>query len=415
MKVSLAFVLLFSLFLPTSFSFAQIKELSVKHKKNMLDTGDKSGSGGGDVKPSKIIGEDTENLVSAIESARPQLLAYLYEKCLMVDLQWKCNFDQRFSVSKIDQEISTTFSKIIPEILKTGVTMMNDTPCYNSTHEIRDGSQYIYELDKTRRDGVCISLPLLASKFTAEDLGNKPIALVAHEYAHLVGADEELAQKIEAYISSVFLNDYQFGYHGNENLLSNLKEVQKNVNVLYSALENSLYSNIDKEFSSKEQFENLLSNVEKIYNLISPAPKYYELSFVDHSKLTDKLNLIDIQYSFILDVLWQHHYGKNQKLPYEAYFNEKPLKMDNEEISLSNYCEEKRDGSKNDAFEAFRVLGCFKYETFDSFKKINLNSFHDNQGLIDHLQEIKELVGSLSGELSKQESMLSDFSVIEKI
>lgn len=82
-------------------------------------------------------------------------------------------------------------------MVKYRLVHVNDTtPCYDQNGKERDGS--IYRNDG--KQGVCISTFNLSQKIRSDAVQTQLVALMAHEYSHLLGTNETQANKIQKYV-----------------------------------------------------------------------------------------------------------------------------------------------------------------------------------------------------------------------
>jgi len=90
---------------------------------------------------------------------------------------------------------------LLDRLRRIDVTLETNGPCFDSAGNAVDGSAS--QVNQT----VCISLPRLTSKLSLETLKSQALALVAHEYSHLIGTTEAEAEELQEHVSRVLLND----------------------------------------------------------------------------------------------------------------------------------------------------------------------------------------------------------------
>jgi hypothetical protein len=89
---------------------------------------------------------------------------------------------------------------LLDRLRAVNVSLATRGPCYDEGGNPVDGSA------NQRRQSVCISLPRLMEKLNRENLRNQTLALVAHEYSHLVGTSEAEAEELQEYVLETLLN-----------------------------------------------------------------------------------------------------------------------------------------------------------------------------------------------------------------
>jgi len=80
------------------------------------------------------------------------------------------------------------------------VTLVTAGPCLDEAGNPVDGSA------SQRKQTVCLSLPRLLEKLNRDNLRNQTLALVAHEYSHLVGTTESEAEELQEYVLETLRN-----------------------------------------------------------------------------------------------------------------------------------------------------------------------------------------------------------------
>lgn len=88
---------------------------------------------------------------------------------------------------------------ILDVIRKNKLSLVFDGPCRDSAGRAVDGSVFGSE-----ENSICISVKNLSEKLSVEQARTQTLGLVAHEYSHLVGFDEEAAQALQDEMISFF-------------------------------------------------------------------------------------------------------------------------------------------------------------------------------------------------------------------
>lgn len=89
---------------------------------------------------------------------------------------------------------------MLERLRSVNVTLASKGPCFDDKGNAVDGSA------SQAKQTVCISLPRLLEKLNRESLRNQTLALVAHEYSHLVGTSEAEAEQLQDYVLETLLN-----------------------------------------------------------------------------------------------------------------------------------------------------------------------------------------------------------------
>ncbi len=411
--MKIAFILISFLIINPIYTFAQNGEAKntvniVNPQLEIGDNGTRGGSGGGNRIGTTPIGEDTRELVKAIEYSRINLLAYLYGRCRFDHSQWQCS-SEFGNFKKIDSDVSLIFSKMIKEILQYEVTMMQNKSCLNSNQEETDGSRYVSYSNGTM-DGVCISMPRLQKYLTKEELGTQPIALVAHEYAHLAGADENLAIKVQKVIIADFLSFFNSYYNRSANFeFTKFKNDEK---LLESEILRSAKLIAETTFGSSEQIDSLLSLNAKLSDLVGEI--YYDrqsgskkLLHMDRGNESLNWSVIETKMAYILEQLWDKNSLNSSDLErYKPLQDLKPIVFSDENnISLLDYCQLRDLNGMGPCRESYR------YKELD---KNYLRSFENNLGLIFQLNDLAknlvELMSKNNSDFSKANEL--SFSIL---
>lgn len=88
---------------------------------------------------------------------------------------------------------------ILDVIRKNKLSLVEDQACKDSEGRAVDGSVFGAE-----ENSICISVKNLSEKLSADQARAQTIGLVAHEYSHLVGFDEEKAQALQDRLIELF-------------------------------------------------------------------------------------------------------------------------------------------------------------------------------------------------------------------
>jgi hypothetical protein len=145
--------------------------------------GGMSGGGGGVI----IANPAGEKIAfETIRDARSLLVSYLYAKKLLPP-------------SELDAfpALKQVLDAMIPIVVSTKIQKNTQSACKDKFGADKDGSIYADEANT-----ICISTDQLGKKLGKENVFNQSMALIAHEYSHLVGADEILAVAIQKEIIS---------------------------------------------------------------------------------------------------------------------------------------------------------------------------------------------------------------------
>lgn len=151
--------------------------------------------GGGNTKPANPV--TAMDIRIAAEDARAYVLFFFNHE------------ERRFaSPDPLREKLFSGSETVTDRILAVPLTLKEAGPCLDPAGKEMDGSAI-----SSFPQAVCISLERLTAKLSQESLRSQLFALVAHEYAHLVGATEEEAERLQLASKSSFL----YGdYHGIE-------------------------------------------------------------------------------------------------------------------------------------------------------------------------------------------------------
>jgi len=138
------------------------------------------GGGGGTSRAEKI---DIQSLSKMVGAARAQLLMFFN------------TLDGRGYSTSADpySKLSRGVKGLSKALIDNKVIKNIDGPCLDKAGKAVDGS--IYPVGES--SGICISIFNLSKKLTKENANIQLLGLMAHEYAHLAGADEALAEEIQ--------------------------------------------------------------------------------------------------------------------------------------------------------------------------------------------------------------------------
>lgn len=172
--------------------------------------GGSEGTGGGGAAPSTPV--SAEDLSDLIPKAR--LLLLLYVNNLDLTPERLPSYYKNLIYGQGD---------LLSKVKYVKITESSDAPCFDNQQNPVDGSIYI----PSGKEGVCISTFNLSKTLSREDAEVQLAALFAHEYSHLVGANEAQATLIQ---KDVLKNTVGWSSSGVElfakSLLSPLNSVQ---------------------------------------------------------------------------------------------------------------------------------------------------------------------------------------------
>jgi hypothetical protein len=138
-----------------------------------------SGGGGGVVQPQPV---DISRIEHLVDTSRLELFLFFNE----VSHQERESPQPRFS-------LLFNGERTIFDVLKEAtIEVKKDGPCIDPSREEKDGAA-----PGTRPDSICISLFNLAQKLNIDNYHAQTVALMGHEFAHLLGADETAAVSLQ--------------------------------------------------------------------------------------------------------------------------------------------------------------------------------------------------------------------------
>ncbi len=123
-----------------------------------------------------------------------------------------------------------------------GIFFAVDKPCFDSAGEPRDGSIFAPEPNK-----ICISPFSIAQKIPASEAFPQIIALIAHEYSHLVGTDENEA----VYLQTILEISIKGPWDG----------IDENKAALISQ---DIHLNFDAIYDMRRSIDNLITNLDSL-------------------------------------------------------------------------------------------------------------------------------------------------------
>lgn len=149
--------------------------------------------GGGGVKPAHPVTRD--EVLTMARDARMYVMFYFNRR----ERVW------HWSQDPIDAKLFNGPVSIVNKILEVPVTLEQNGACLDPEGNEMDGSAIGAGVQS-----VCLSIPRLTEKLSQESLRSQTFALLAHEYSHLVGLNEEEANQLQENSISAFLyGDYQ--------------------------------------------------------------------------------------------------------------------------------------------------------------------------------------------------------------
>lgn len=209
--------------------------------------------GGGEILPENPIGN--YSIESMLREAKA--VAYYY-----------------FSTTKRQPISVKTYAPIFEIIKNTNIAIQSTGPCYDSHGVAMDGSVYS-DIPNT----ICISSYQLGKKLSESNAWLQTMALVIHEYSHLIGTTEEQADEIQKQaiyqlnskallplrsttdIFNVFFDEW----NSFQQRIPNLKELKTDDD--YRAL--SAFLNIGSGLSVDDTYNNHLIHSDFIFSVMS--------------------------------------------------------------------------------------------------------------------------------------------------
>lgn len=139
--------------------------------------------GGGNVKPGQPISK--EEAIRAIEQNRRYVLFYFNarEQFLKSGGEW----------TALDRKLFGATPTVLDRAAVIRVTVEKDGPCFDGKGNAVDGSAVA-----TEPQSICISAARLAEKVDRQSFQTQVVALMIHEYSHLVGLNEREANALQS-------------------------------------------------------------------------------------------------------------------------------------------------------------------------------------------------------------------------
>ncbi|MGK5085547.1 hypothetical protein WDW37_19845 [Bdellovibrionota bacterium FG-1] len=150
--------------------------------------GDGSGtSGGGGITPPE--GVSSAWIKNSIRQSRLSLYLYFNSQAKLY----------RASPSPVGKLLFEGAHTVFEMIQTTSIELNEEGPCLDPAHEEKDGAA-----PGSQPNSICISVKNLAQKLNSDNYWNQTIALVGHEFSHLLGANEAQALEIQKSIIEAY-------------------------------------------------------------------------------------------------------------------------------------------------------------------------------------------------------------------
>lgn len=135
------------------------------------------------------------------------------------------------------------------------IDVIREIPIYNNTDQYRpcvdaSGNPVDASIYSIKVNTVCISQSRLTSKISRHDGRNQILALLAHEYSHLIGFSEEEAKALQRQVLSLLIEDSR------DRVLESLNESTSLFGYLSGALINRAHSEDSKSWNQNCFFAN---------------------------------------------------------------------------------------------------------------------------------------------------------------
>lgn len=221
--------------------------------------------GGGNSKPTNQI----NNLDFIVAKSEAKKYAALYlnnlEEMRIYSALWPNHTD-------LPAKLYDGESSVVQEIVNIPITVQEQGPCIDPvTRQEMDGSATL------NPPVICISKPRLMEKLSQEDVRNQIIALIVHEYSHLVGATEQEADFLQRKALHDLINAEFF------NINNRFKKAEESINLIKVLGMPDLWDGetIDQKFwaQTAESLAGIQQNFEK--DVASPAPSVLHFSLWD--------------------------------------------------------------------------------------------------------------------------------------
>lgn len=225
------------------------------------------GVGGGDILPAEQIG--SKAIEEMIIASKLELLMHFY------------HLDQnRSRLPTAYQNLIGSNNDLIEQMRLQKIYINSFGPCFDFAGNESDASVFPKE-----GPGICLSSYRLGKKLSKENARIQLLALLAHEYSHLVGADENQAQAVQREILVTLLNSSH-----------------KGAEIYYQAYSLSIFET-SLQISKVEKALNSNENATLCYMARELANKFYEL-YDKSSQNHYSISSLDIQ-KLINTVYWQ--------------------------------------------------------------------------------------------------------------
>lgn len=152
------------------------------------------GGGGGDTLP--VDRASIAELSDMVSKARMQLVLYFnyVERMTESFSDYNPAYKDLFKRYPQYEYAADRNNNIIAKVARIQITEKKNGPCYDEQNNPKDGSS---SSSPTQGESVCISTYNLSKQLSITGAEVHVAALVAHEYAHLAGADEAQAVEIQ--------------------------------------------------------------------------------------------------------------------------------------------------------------------------------------------------------------------------